>query len=79
MTLRNRLDGNVRNLFEHVNTLLDSEDALIVLFDGRRHGELYQRVRSLAKPTRAARCRDRTFGSQCRRWTVNQQEGEEES
>ena len=36
MTLRNRLGGDAHNLFEQVNTLLDSEDALIVLFDGRR-------------------------------------------
>ena len=36
MTLRNRLGGDAHNLFEQVNTLLDNEDALIVLFDGRR-------------------------------------------
>lgn len=36
MTLRNRLGGDVHNLFEQVNTLLDNEDAMIVLFDGRR-------------------------------------------
>ena len=36
MTLRNALGGNVRGLFDQVNALLDSEDALIVFFDGRR-------------------------------------------
>jgi hypothetical protein len=36
MTLRNGLGGSVRDLFDEVNSLLDSEDALIVLFDGRR-------------------------------------------
>ena len=36
MTLRNALDGHVRDVFEQINALLDSEDALIVLFDGRR-------------------------------------------
>ena len=36
MTLRNRLGGDAHNLFAQVNTLLDNEDALIVLFDGRR-------------------------------------------
>jgi hypothetical protein len=36
MTLRNRLGGNVQDLLEQVSHLLDSGDALIVLFDGRR-------------------------------------------
>ena len=36
MTLRNRLGVDAHNLFAQVNTLLDNEDALIVLFDGRR-------------------------------------------
>jgi hypothetical protein len=36
MTLRNELGGDVQDVFEQVNDLLDSEDALIVLFDGRR-------------------------------------------
>ena len=36
MTLRNRLGEAAHDLVEQVNTLLDSEDALIVLFDGRR-------------------------------------------
>jgi hypothetical protein len=36
MTLRHRLGGEVRGLFGHVNDLLDSKDALIVLFDGQR-------------------------------------------
>ena len=35
MTLRNGLGGNVQALFDQVNNLLDSDDALIVLFDGR--------------------------------------------
>ena len=36
MTLRNALGGDVQDVFDQVNDLLDSEDALIVLFDGRR-------------------------------------------
>ena len=36
MTLRNALGGNVPDVFDQVNDLLDTEDALIVLFDGRR-------------------------------------------
>jgi hypothetical protein len=36
MTLRKELDGKVQDLFDHVNNLLDSDDALVVLFDGRR-------------------------------------------
>ena len=33
MTLRNRLGGDVQDLFEQVNELLDREDSLIVVFD----------------------------------------------
>jgi hypothetical protein len=36
MTLRNALGGHVSDLLDQVNALLDSEDALIVLFDRRR-------------------------------------------
>ncbi len=36
MTLRKELDGKVQGLFDQVNKLLDSDDALVVLFDGRR-------------------------------------------
>jgi len=36
MTLRNALRGHVSDLLDQVNALLDSDDALIVLFDGRR-------------------------------------------
>ena len=36
MTLRNALGGDVQDVFKQVDDLLDSDDALIVLFDGRR-------------------------------------------
>src|SRR5688500_9306836 len=36
MTLRNALGGDVQDVFDLVDDLLDNEDALIVLFDGRR-------------------------------------------
>ena len=36
MTLRNARGGDVRDVFKEVDDLLDSDDALIVLFDGRR-------------------------------------------
>ena len=36
MTLRNRLGGDARISLRRSTTLLDNEDALIVLFDGRR-------------------------------------------
>ena len=36
MTLRNARGGDVQDVFKEVDDLLDSDDALIVLFDGRR-------------------------------------------
>ncbi len=36
MTLRNARGGDVQDVFKGVDDLLDSDDALIVLFDGRR-------------------------------------------
>ena len=36
MTLRQALGSDVRHIYELVDQLLDSEDALIVLVDGRR-------------------------------------------
>jgi len=36
MTLRNARGGDVEDVFKEVDDLLDSDDALIVLFDGRR-------------------------------------------
>lgn len=36
MTLRSELGGRVQTVFEQVDGLLDSDDALIILFDGRR-------------------------------------------
>ena len=36
MTLRNVRGGDVQDVFKEVDDLLDSDDALIVLFDGRR-------------------------------------------
>ena len=36
MTLRQALGGNARRIHELVDTLLDSEDSLIVLIDGQR-------------------------------------------
>jgi hypothetical protein len=32
MTLRKELDGKVQDLFDQINNLLDSDDALVVLF-----------------------------------------------
>lgn len=36
MTLRNARGGDVQDVFKELDDLLDSDDALIVLFDGRR-------------------------------------------
>ena len=36
MTLRNVRGGDVQDVFREVDDLLDSDDALIVLFDGHR-------------------------------------------
>ena len=36
MTLREALGGDVRHVYERVEALLDSEDAVLVLFDGGR-------------------------------------------
>jgi hypothetical protein len=36
MTLRKVLDGDVQHVHQQVDTVLDREDGLIVLFDGRR-------------------------------------------
>lgn len=36
MTLRQRLGADVRRIYEQLDDLLDSEDAIIVLADGQR-------------------------------------------
>lgn len=36
MTLRQALGGDVRRIYEQVDALLDSEDGILALFDGRR-------------------------------------------
>ena len=73
MTLRNRLGGDAHNLFAQVNTLLDNEDALIVLFDGRR---MVSYTHGFAASPGQLELLDGEIERSIRngRWTINQQE-----
>ena len=42
MTLRESLGGDVQRVYEQVDALLNREDGLLVLFDGRPDGELHE-------------------------------------
>ena len=54
MTLRESLGGDVQRIHDSVDALLNSDDGLLVLFDGRRMVSYTQGFGAITVPTRAA-------------------------